>query len=160
MSTNTDMAFTRAVNWIRREFGRLDDLPQSLRPVIWVTVYRSMEVGIEAENKGGVTGLVKDRLQLGDLMTRVQQATLTMEFLQKMVLTIRASKSKREQLGDAQLLIDMLKWRIVDAPNMSLWRRLIARLSAKADPLYQRPVPAILARYVIEGDEHKKETPI
>jgi hypothetical protein len=141
-----EIAFARAVSWIHREFGRLDDLPKPVIPVIWVTVYRGMETGLEAESKGGALGLVKDALRSGDLLLRVQESTLAIEFLQKMIPMIRASRSKRDQLGDSQLLIDMLKWGVLDAPDMSLWQRFRARLSAKADPMYQQPVPlAILS---------------
>jgi hypothetical protein len=141
---DVDLAFARAIDWIHCEFGRLDDLPDPLVPVIWVTVYRGMETGLEAESKGGGTGLVKDALQLGDLMTRLKRSALAIEFLQKMIPTIRASRSKRDQLGDSQLLIDVLKWGILDAPDMSLWKRLLARRSAKADAMYQHPVPPVI----------------
>jgi hypothetical protein len=34
----------RAIEFIRARFGSLSDMPQPLVPVIWVTVYRCMEV--------------------------------------------------------------------------------------------------------------------
>ena len=140
-------AFTRAVSWIHKELGGLDDLPKPIVPVIWVTVYRSMEVGLKMEQTGGVTGLVKDMLQLGDLTARVQEATLRLELIQKVTINIRDSQSQRDKLAIAQLLIDMLKWDMMQAPDWPLWRRFLARLSAKADPLYRQPVPyAILER--------------
>lgn len=138
---HADLAFARAVAWIQREFGRLDDLPKPLVPVIWITVYRSMETGLEAEGKGGAAGLVRDALQLGNLMTRLERSAHAVEFLQKMIPTIRANQTKRNQLGDSQILIDMLKWGILDAPDMSLWRRFLARRLARADPMYRQAVP-------------------
>ena len=144
-TTNQTLLLLGQLVGIHREFGGLDDLPKPLVPVIWVTVYRSMQVGLEAERTGGVRGLVKDTLQLGDAIKReLQEATLSLEFLQKMIPNIRASQSQRAKLADAQLLIDMLKWGMMDAFDRPLWRRFLARLSAKADPLYRQPVPSVI----------------
>jgi hypothetical protein len=141
---HVDLAFHRAVEWISREFGRLDDVPGSVIPVIWVTVYRSMEAGLEAEKKGGAVGIAKDALLLGDMMQRLDTLEVSLQFLQTMIPIIRASGSKQDQLADSQLLIDMLKWGMVDAPNMSGLKRLIARRFAKADPMYEQPVPSVI----------------
>lgn len=58
-----------------------------------------------------------------------------------MIPIIRSSASRAAQLADSQLLIDLLKWGIVDAGNMSGLRRTIARQFAKADPEYENPIP-------------------
>ena len=137
-------AFSRAVSWIYDHLGPISDLPTSVVPVIWVTVYQAMETGLEAEGRGGATALAKDMLQGGNLLMRVETSTHRLDFLRNMISSIRSASSDRERLADSQLLIDMLKWNMLDAPNMSWWGRVRARQSAKADPMYQQPVPQII----------------
>jgi hypothetical protein len=144
MTDGTDLAFIRAVDWIHRDLGSVHDLPKPVIQVIWVTVYRSMETVLEAEAKGGQWGLAKDALQRGDLTYRLESSIRRLEFLRKMVAGIRRNQSERGKLADSQLLIDLLKWDILDAPDMSLWQRFRARRSAKADPMYQQPVPSAI----------------
>jgi hypothetical protein len=48
----------------------------------------------------------------------------------------------RSQEAESQLLIDILKWNIIDAADMSALRRSVGRLFAKADPAYKESVPA------------------
>jgi hypothetical protein len=144
MTDGTDLAFVRAVDWIHRELGSVHDLPKPVIQVIWITVYRSMETGLEAEAKGGQWGLAKDALQRGDLTYLLESSVRRLEFLRKMVPAIRRNQSERGKLADSQLLIDLLKWDILDAPNMTLWQRFRARRSANADPMYQQPVPSAI----------------
>ncbi len=145
MTDGADLAFVRAVDWIHREIGSMRDLPKPVIQVIWATVYRSMETGLEAEAKGGPRALAKDLLvERGDLTYRFQSSGNRLEFLRKMIPTIRRDQSERGKLGGYQLLIDLLKWDILDAADMSLWQRFRARRSAKADPMYQQPVPSAI----------------
>jgi hypothetical protein len=71
----------------------------------------------------------------------MEEATLELEFLKETVPIIQHSRSSWKQAADSQLLVDMLKWKLLDAPNMSLLRRAWARRKAKPDPMYDRPVP-------------------
>jgi hypothetical protein len=141
MTDGTDLAFVRAVDWIRRELGSVHDLPKPVIQVIWVSVYRSMETGLEAEAKGqNQMVLLKDTLQGGDLMMRFESSVNRLGFIRKMIPLIRQNQSK----GDAQLLIDLLKWDMLDAADMSSWQRFRARQTAKVDPMYQQPVPSAI----------------
>ena len=144
MTDGTDLAFVRAVDWIRRELGSVHDLSQPVIQVIWVTVYRSMETGLEAEANDGSLGLVKDTLQRGDLMMRLESSVNRLEFIRKMIPAIRRNQSERGKQADSELLIDLLKWDMLAAADMSLWQRFRARRSAKADPMYQQPVPSAI----------------
>jgi hypothetical protein len=136
-----DEAWLRAVNWIHEKLGPVRDLPKEVVEVIWVNVFRSMEVGIESEGKKGPRGLTKDLIGGGDLMWRFASAMRRLEFILKMVPIIRSHSSEREILDDSQLLVDILKWGIIDGADMSWWQRLRARQSADADPMYRQPVP-------------------
>jgi hypothetical protein len=141
MTDGTDLAFVRAVDWIRRELGSVHDLPKPVIQVIWVSVYRSMETGLEAEAKGqNQMVLLKDTLQGGDLMMRFESSVNRLGFIRKMIPLIGQNQSK----GDAQLLIDLLKWDMLDAADMSSWQRFRARQTAKVDPMYQQPVPSAI----------------
>ena len=137
----TGAAFSRAVSWIYDQFGPIGDLPASVVPVVWVTVYGAMEIGLDAEEKGGATDLTKDIIQGGNLLMRVETSLHALDFLRNMIPTIRSASSDRERKSDSQLLIDMLKWNMLDAPTMSRWGRMRARQSAKADPMYQQAIP-------------------
>lgn len=137
-----ELAKRRSVKWILDRFGGLHDLPPEVASVVWVTVYRSMEVGIELEDQGGQRGLMKDMiLGGGDLTLRTEQAALKLDFLQEMVHHIRNNPTSSSRLADGQLLVDVLKWGMVDAADMSALRRMWRRRSAKADPLYEGKVP-------------------
>src|SRR5262249_35481832 len=129
------------IDYIQKHWGPLGDLPKPLIPVIWVTVCQSLRIGMKAEAEGGHRGLVKNML-IGDrqLMANLEVATIRRKLLRDIIPIIRSSTSHMEKLGDAQLLIDILKWGI-DAPNMSRLRRAIIRLFAKADPDYEKPIP-------------------
>jgi hypothetical protein len=144
MTDGTDLAFVRAVDWIRRELGSVHDLSQPVIQVIWVTVYRSMETGLEAEANDGSLGIVKDTLQRGNVMMRLESSVNRLEFIRKMIPAIRRNQAERGKQADSQLLIDFLKWDMLDAVDMSLWQRFRARRLAKADPMYQQPVPSAI----------------
>jgi hypothetical protein len=64
-----ELAAERALSWIRKEFGDLDDLHRDVIAVIWVTTYRAMEIGSTVGGQGPL-GMVADRLKGGDLMLR------------------------------------------------------------------------------------------
>src|SRR6266480_2378469 len=88
----------RAIDYIKRHWGGLGDLPGPVIPVIWVTVYRSIEIGLKAEQEGGSKGLLKNSL-IGDrkLLPALQEATLRIEFLREMIPSIRSNPSRRER---------------------------------------------------------------
>ena len=74
-------------------------------------------------------------------MPDLEEATLRIQFLQKMLPVIRANKTDIAKATDAQLVIDILKWGILDAASMSGIKRTILRQFAKADPMYKMPIP-------------------
>ena len=54
MSTGpTSSVHKRAIDVIRKRWGSLSDLPQPIIPVVWVTVYRGLEMGMKIEAAGG-----------------------------------------------------------------------------------------------------------
>jgi hypothetical protein len=112
-------------------------------PVIWVTVYKGIKIGMRAEAEGGPKGLVKNTL-VGDrrLLPSLEEATIRIELLRKIIPVIRSHTSSEAKLADAQLVIDILKWGIEDAGSMSGIRRALLRQFAKADPEYDQPVPS------------------
>lgn len=63
-----------------------------------------------------------------------------LEFLEQMVPIVRSGQP-RQKTADAQLVVDILKWRIIDAANLSTVRRMIMRKFASADKMYNMPVP-------------------
>ena len=146
----SDAVFAKAIKWIHKEFGSVYDLPKPVIQVIWVVVYRAMESGAECESKGGESALVRDMLKGGDLTNRIQHYTLSLDFLKNMIQIIRQNKSKKSQLADSEILIDALKWNMFDV-SVSWWWRRLARLTAKADPMYQRPVPSEILREPIKS---------
>jgi hypothetical protein len=77
----------------------------------------------------------------GRFAREFEASTLRVKLLHEMIPIIRSSASRAAQLADSQLLIDLLKWGIVDAGSMSGLRRTIARQFAKADPEYENPIP-------------------
>jgi hypothetical protein len=136
----------RAINLIIRNWGTLRDMPPAVVPVVWVTVCRAIEVGLRAEQSGGATGLLKDTLVGGTLGSEVQQATLKIQFLQRYLAILREEAGRGAQHGNAELLIDILKWNITDAADMSRLMRMLYRMFAKADPAYKQPVPQVICR--------------
>src|SRR6516164_6235670 len=132
----------RAIEYIQKHWGKLGDLPKPLIPVIWVTVYKALEIAMRAEAEGGPKGLVKNML-VGDrrLMQSLQEAIIRIKLLQKIIPIIRSHTSSTAKLVDAQLIIDILKWGIEDAGSMSGIRRTLLRQFAKADPEYDKPIP-------------------
>ena len=132
----------RAVRLIGEQFGPIGDLPTQLWPVIWVTVYRSCEVAMDLEANGGANAIVKKvLLHGGQAAYEMERSIRNVGLMKDIVPVIRASKSTMERLGDSQLLIDILKWNITNAGELSVLRRVVARQFARADSLYELPVP-------------------
>ena len=132
----------RAIDFIQKKWGSLGDLPKPLIPVVWVTVYLSLKTAMTVEAEGGSRALLKNTL-IGDrrLMPDLQTATARIEFLQKMIPIIRSNPTQMSKLADAQLVIDVLRWGILDAASMSRVRRIVLRQFAKADAEYKMPIP-------------------
>lgn len=131
---------SRAISLILSRYGIIGDLPEGLAHVVWVTVFRACAIGLTVENDGGVSAIVKSRLSDGLVASELEERILQMQFLRKIIPIVRKSDRKNRQ-AVAQLATDVLKWGIVEAANMSSARRSIARLVARADPMYKRPVP-------------------
>ena len=131
-----------AIEFIRKKWGSLRDLPEMVIPVIWISVYECLKVTMTAEINGGQKAMMKNML-LGDrkLTRDVEAATIKIDFLEKMISQIRSERSNWKKLGTAQLLIDILKWKLISAGSMSVLRRLIARQFAKASADYKKPIP-------------------
>jgi hypothetical protein len=128
----------RAINLILQKWGTLRDLPPSVIPVVWVTVYRAVETGMHVEAAGGPSALVKDMLTgIGSQYQELREATSKLTYLERIVPMLRGSARR----GDAQLTIDLLKWNIIDAAHMSRLRRAFARMFAKVDPAYKQRIP-------------------
>lgn len=138
-----DAVRQRAISYIQKQFGRLGDLPKALVPVIWVTVYQAMKVAMKAEAEGGPKGILKNAL-VGDrrLLASLEMATLRVQMLRKIIPIIRSHESQGEKRATARLLIDIFKWNIKDAPDMSIWRRVVVRQFAKSDAEYDGPIPS------------------
>jgi hypothetical protein len=132
----------RAIEFIRARFGSLSDMPQPLVPVIWVTVYRCMEVTMTAEGLGGpaalATRMLRDR---GGYAPEWAASLERLRFLEDMIPIVRSSKSPAARQADSQLLTDLLKWGILGAASMSESERALARRFAKEDSEYKDPVP-------------------
>lgn len=131
----------RAIELISRKYGSLKDLPEEFRQVIWVTAYRASAISLKIENDGGAIALTKSMLIGGGLDAREFETSIReLEFLVQMVPIVRSGQP-RQKAADAQLVIDILKWGIIDAPNMSVVRRMITRKFASADKMYDMPMP-------------------
>src|SRR5271154_6644397 len=101
---------------------------------------------MRVEASGGSTALLKDALIDDEqLNLKFEDAILKVKFLQKMIPTIRANKSPMGRLTDSQLVIDILKWGIDDAADISWLKRFVSRKFGKADPQYERPFPPEIA---------------
>jgi hypothetical protein len=134
----------RSIDFIRKKWGNLGDLPKHVIPVVWVTTYRSFEITMKVEAEGGPRGLTKNML-VGDrrLLPQFEEATTKIEFLDKMISLLRSTPSPRARAIDGHVLVDVLKWGI-DGSKSGL-RRTIARQFAKADPEYEKPIPPELS---------------
>ena len=137
---------TRAISWIAEHFGSLGDLPVEAAVTVWVTVYRALELGATVEREGLYQAAAKmskhgkNIRAVVELNARIEKSTMTLDFLARYVPIMRDTRNP----DDAQLLVDVLKWGIIDAADMSNWRRTWARRSARADPMFGRPVPVEL----------------
>ena len=133
----------RTIALIQDQHGSLADLPQELVHVIWVTTYRACEISMEIERGGGAHALTKSMLVGGGTDAReFDRRTRQLGFLKQIVPSIKAG-TLRERQADTQLVVDMLKWNM-PATEMSGIRRLLARKFAKADAMYNQPIPACL----------------
>jgi hypothetical protein len=131
----------RAIDFISKTWGSLGDLHEPIIPVVWVTVYRSLETSMTAEAGGGSIALTKSMLSGGALALEFKNAITRIDFLKKMISVIRSQTGRLERWADSRLVIDILKWRIIDAGSMSPLRRTILRQIAKADSLYGDVLP-------------------
>ncbi len=130
---------SKAINYIKENWGLLDDLPSVFIPVVWVTVYRGLEQGSRIQS-GGPQGLVKDMLlDRGRRTNQLQIATAKLKFLQTIIPQIRNQTSHEQRLADCYLFIDILRWNIYDAAEMGRFERLWKRISAKAELPIQIP---------------------
>jgi hypothetical protein len=135
----------RSIDFIKKKWGGLGDLPKHVIPVVWVTTYRCIEIAIKAEAEGGPRGLLKNML-IGDRQRtpQLQKATLKIKFLEDMISLLRSTPSQRQKSIDGYVLVDLLKWAIdrdIDLENVSGLRRAMMRQFAKADPEYKKPFP-------------------
>src|SRR5713101_5812900 len=75
-----EAARRRSIDFIRKKWGSLEDLPKHVIPVVWVTIYRCFEVAMKAEAEGGPRGLTKNML-IGDrqLTRQVEDASTKIE---------------------------------------------------------------------------------
>jgi hypothetical protein len=135
----------RSIDFIKRKWGSLGDLPQHVIAVIWVTTYRSIEIAMKVETEGGPRGLLKNSL-VGDrqLTRQLEEATTKIKFIEKMISLLRSTPSQRQKTIDGYVLVDFLKWAVdrdIDLENVSGLRRAMMRQFAKADPEYKKPIP-------------------
>jgi hypothetical protein len=135
----------RSIDFIRKKWGSLADLPKHVIPVVWVTTYRSFEITMKVEAEGGPRGLMKNML-VGDrqLTRQLNEASTKIEFLVKMISLLRSTPSQRQKAIDGYVLVDFLKWAIdrnIELEDMSGLRRMVMRQFAKADPEYKKPIP-------------------
>jgi hypothetical protein len=131
-----------SIDFIRKKWGSLGDLPKHVIPVVWVTSYRSIETAMKAEAVGGPRGLLKNSL-IGDrqLTQQLEEATIKIKILERMISLLRSTPSEWARSVDGHVLVDLLKWGIIDAGSMSGLRRTLMRQFAKADQEYKKPVP-------------------
>ena len=140
------LATSRATALILHRYGALTDLPAELAQVVWVTAYRACAIGLKVENGGGAHAITKSMLIGGGHDAReLEHRTRQMEFLNQLVPAVREARLE-DRNADAQLAVDILKWCILDAPEMSNIRLFIARKFAKADPMYSQGLPQELMR--------------
>lgn len=141
-----EITIKRAISLIRGKYGCLQDLPEEFRQVVWVTAYRASAIGLKVEAGGGLTALMKSTLVDGSRDAReFETCTRQLHFLEQMVPIVRSAEGK-QKLADAQLVVDILKWGIIDAADISAIKRMIARKLAKADGLYEMQIPEDVLR--------------
>ena len=141
MPPPNELETERAINLVRAKYGSLVDLPEEFRQVVWVTAYRASAIALKIEAGGGPMALMKSMLADGGRDAKeFDTCTRQLQFVEQMVPIVRSANG-RQKLADAQLVVDILKWGITDAADMSAIRRTIARKLAKAHPLYETAVP-------------------
>jgi hypothetical protein len=91
----------RSIDFIRKKWGSLGDLPKHVIPVVWVTTYRSLEITMKVEAEGGPIGLMKNKFTGdGQLTHQFEDATTKIEFLDRMISLLRSTPSPRERAID------------------------------------------------------------
>ena len=141
MSVVLKPAEERAIKMISKRYGSLKDIPKEFRQVIWVTAYKASAIGLKIERDGGAEAITKNILLDGGRDAKaLKSSVLELQFLDKMVENVRTGKGI-ERYADAQLVVDVLKWKMEDVTSMSRISRIINRIFAKADKLYDMQVP-------------------
>ena len=128
----------RSIEFIRKKWVSLADLPKHVIPVVWVTTYRCIEIGMKAEAEG------EQRSGDRQPMPQLKLAAVKMRFLEKMISLLRSTSSPRQKSINGYVLVDFLKWamdRDIDLETASGLRRMMMQHYAKADPEYMRPIP-------------------
>lgn len=114
--------------------------------VIWVTSYRASEAAIKIEEDGG---LFKSCLMSGGQAGyEFEKSVHSIEFLKVMIPIIRDSKSNLDRKLNMAMLMDILKWNIIEAQNMSNLIRSIRRRFAKAGHFYYSSVPKCYLKFL------------
>jgi hypothetical protein len=139
---NDEAAEARAVRYILQTWGSLRDLPAPLIPVVWVVTYQALKLAMTVEARGGQKALLENTL-LGDetLAPAFEEATARISLLREMIPLIRSQTSQGARLADAHLVIDVLKWSIEDAAEISPLRRTFRRIFSKAHKDYRNDFP-------------------
>lgn len=127
---------------IENKFGSLKDLPAEVISVVWVTAFRACETEMVVEAAGGPQALAKNIL-VGDrkLLPQLKECTGRVQFLEKKITLVRSKRNDREKKTTGQLLVDCLKWDILDAGEMSELHRAVIRKFKRADSLDAQPLP-------------------
>lgn len=125
---------------VKESFGTIGDLQKQLQSVVWVTVFRTCQ--ISDKFKDGQIAITRALLSgnMGDV-AEFERRIREMEFLKDMIPLVRKAKSKAARNGDTFLIVDILRWSILDAAEMSNFQRMKARFFAVCDSMYKHDVP-------------------
>ena len=139
-----------AIELILKKFGNLRDLSEEFRQVVWVTVYAAMSIGAKIEEGGGARAITKSiLLDHGKDARELESSLNQLKFVTQMIHEFRSSNASDAEFA-AQMAVDVLKWRMEEAPNMSVLVRMVVRRFSKADKAYGMRVPRPL--YTDEDD--------
>lgn len=131
----------RAIAFTLKKWGSLRDLPAELASVVWVAALNAAEVGMRFEAAGSQGMVTGDLLSESHFLSMAKVSVAKVQLLDRILPSVRNAGSENERLGNAQLAVDVLKWNILNAGDMSLTRRAVARLLAKTPPEYRLPMP-------------------